>query len=258
MGRHADIDIRMKHNYEEPYKFRLTRRTPVAIRIDGRSFHTFTKNFQKPFDDIFRNSMKETMKYLCENIQGCVFGYTQSDEITLILVDYDTLEASAFFDYEIQKLASITASMATMRFNQSFSEDIENFRLSITDEKDEKLYNIYKDSLSKGGMFDSRCFNIPIEEVCNLIYSRQIDAIRNSIQQVGYSFFDAKRLDNKANKIIKSMLIIEKNIIWENYPIEYQRGSACIRTEKGWIVDTNMPILKGEAREYVERYIIFN
>ena len=77
-------------------------RCPVAIRIDGRAFHTFTKGFQKPFDEILMKSMPETMQYLCENIQGCVFGYTQSDEITLILVDYKNLTSTAWFDYDIQ------------------------------------------------------------------------------------------------------------------------------------------------------------
>ena len=37
-------------------------------------------------------AMIRTMEELCRNIQGCVFGYTQSDEITLILLDYQTLE----------------------------------------------------------------------------------------------------------------------------------------------------------------------
>lgn len=57
------------------------------------------------------------MRYLCENIQGCVFGYTQSDEITLILVDYKNLTSAAWFDYEVQKVCS----MATMVFNKIYA-----------------------------------------------------------------------------------------------------------------------------------------
>ena len=111
---HDDLGIRMKTFYEEIPKSKLMRRTPVAIRVDGRSFHTFTRGFNVPFDDVLIKTMQETMKYLCENIQGCVLGYTQSDEITLILVDYKKLTSAAFFDYEVQKICSITASMATM------------------------------------------------------------------------------------------------------------------------------------------------
>ena len=115
---HDDLGTRMKTYYEEIPKSKLMRRTPVAIRVDERSFHTFTRGFNVPFDDVLIKTMQETMKYLCENIQGCVLGYAQSDEITLILIDYKKLSSAAFFDYEVQKICSITASMATMAFNR--------------------------------------------------------------------------------------------------------------------------------------------
>ena len=117
-----NIGTRMKTFYEEIPKTKLMRRTPVAIRIDGKAFHTFTKGFIKPFDATFMTSMQTTMTHLCENIQGCVLGYTQSDEITLILVDYEHLNSSAWFDYDVQKLCSVSASMATMVFNKYFRE----------------------------------------------------------------------------------------------------------------------------------------
>ena len=120
----SDLGKRMKEFYEQVPKIRLVRRMPVMIRIDGKAFHTFTRGFQKPFDDVLIKSMQETMKYLCENIQGCVFGYTQSDEITLVLVDYKKLTSSAWFDYEVQKMCSISASMATMIFNKVFSNNV--------------------------------------------------------------------------------------------------------------------------------------
>ena len=106
-----ELGKRMKEYYESIPKTKLMRRTPVAIRIDGKAFHTFTCGFNKPFDKILMQSMQETMKYLCENIQGCVFGYTQSDEITLILTDYATIKTDAWFEYNVQKLTSITENM---------------------------------------------------------------------------------------------------------------------------------------------------
>lgn len=107
---HDDLGKRMKEFYEQVPKTRLVRRMPVAIRLDGKAFHTFTRGFQKPFDDVLIAAMQDTMQYLCENIQGCVLGYHQSDEITLILVDYKNLNSSAWFDYEVQKMCSIAAS----------------------------------------------------------------------------------------------------------------------------------------------------
>lgn len=127
---HDDLGCRMKTFYEQIPKTRLMRRCPVVIRCDGRSFHTFTKKFQKPFDEVLIKTMQETMKYLCENIQGCVLGYTQSDEITLILIDYKKITSSAFFDYEVQKICSITASMATMAFNKFLKENIDEYSLN--------------------------------------------------------------------------------------------------------------------------------
>ena len=124
MSAYTDLDVRMKEFYEFIPKTKLMRRTPVILRIDGKAFHSFTKSFKKPFDEILINSMQETMKYLCENIQGCVLGYTQSDEISLLLVDYKKLNSSAWFDYEVQKLCSVSASMATLAFNKALYENI--------------------------------------------------------------------------------------------------------------------------------------
>ena len=100
----------------------LTIRTPVIIRIDGKAFHTFTKGLISPYDEILAKTMEETMLYLCENIQNCVLGYRQSDEISLLLIDYKTFESQPWFDNNISKIVSITASMATAKFNESFKK----------------------------------------------------------------------------------------------------------------------------------------
>ncbi len=122
-----DLGVRMKTYYEQIPKMKLMRRCPVLIRIDGKAFHTFTRGFKKPFDEILIRTMQETTQYLCGNIQGCVLGYTQSDEITLVLVDYKKLTSSAWFDYEVQKMCSIAASMATMAFGKFFISNVKEF-----------------------------------------------------------------------------------------------------------------------------------
>ena len=272
---HDDLGLRMKNNYESIPKTRLMRRTPVAIRIDGKAFHTFTKGFEKPFDMILIKSMQQTMKYLCENIQGCVFGYCQSDEITLILVDYQTLTTDAWFDYEVQKICSISASMATMAFNKFFEANVKNYIQSIMPNILTSLAETYMKAVEKGAMFDARCFNIPKEEVTNLIYWRQLDATRNSIQMVGQANFSHKELQNKSCNMIQDMLHEQKGINWNDFPTVCKRGTACIKNkriigyvdgsgttiaelinpselETSWILDTEMPILKGEDRKYVD------
>ena len=256
----SDLATRMKTYYEEIPKTKLIRRTPVIIRLDGKAWHTWTRGFQKPFDDILIESMQETMKYLCENIQGCVFGYTQSDEISLVLVDYKNLNSSAWFDYEVQKMCSISASIATMYFNKIFNNKINEYsEWAYGDRSIEKAYLI---AAEKGAMFDARCFNLPKEEVTNYIYWRQLDATRNSIQMVGQTWFSHKELHGKSCNMIQNMLLMEKNINWNRLLTYKKRGSACKKNAIGqWFIDKNMPILKRteevDYRPYVDNLINF-
>ena len=276
---HDDLGVRMKTFYEQIPKTKLMRRCPVAIRIDGKAFHTFTRNFQKPFDEVLIKSMQGTMKYLCENIQGCVLGYTQSDEITLILVDYKKLTSSAFFDYEVQKLCSIAASMATMAFNKFFEKYVDEYRFSkwdgVSNYEDGTWGYIQTllNAVDKGAMFDARCFNIPKEEVTNLCYWRQDDASRNSIQMVGQANFSHKELHKKSRNDIQDMLMTQKGINWNDFPTYQKRGSCCVKKEienkstgyngevraieyrTEWVIDTEIPIFKGEGREYIDRLV---
>jgi tRNA(His) 5'-end guanylyltransferase len=290
---HDNLGMRMKTYYEQVPKTKLIRRMPAIIRCDGRSFHTLTRKFKRPFDEVLIKTMQETTKYLCENIQGCVLGYTQSDEISLILVDYQRLETSAWFDYEVQKMCSIAASMATMAFNKFFSNNVQDFGYdccydpandNLGDEtvpgreEDYKRYtDVYMKSLNKA-MFDARVFNIPKEEVTNCIYWRQLDASRNSIQMLGQAYFSHKELQNKSCNDIQDMLMTQKGINWNDLPTYQKRGSCVIRNsikvqtyedgtvnaelrnpnekESNWIIDKDIPIFKGEGREYIERLIM--
>ena len=276
---HDDLGTRMKTFYEQIPKTKLMRRCPVVIRIDGKAFHTFTRGFKRPFDEVLIQTMQETTKYLCENTQGCVLGYTQSDEISLVLVDYERFETAAWFDYEVQKICSISASMATMIFNKFFSNNVQDFLFDCCyDPKNDNIgdevvedrredydfaINVYMKAVEKGAMFDARCFNIPKEEVTNYIYWRQLDASRNSIQMVGQANFSHKELQNKSCNDIQDMLMTQKGINWNDYLTYQKRGSCCIkRTYKKdgvdrseWIIDKEIPIFKGEGREYIDRLI---
>ena len=256
-----ELGKRMKENYEQVPKYRLMRRTPVIIRIDGKAFHSFTKGFQRPFDEVLGTATTKTMEYLCNNIQGCIFGYKQSDEISLVLSDYKKLNSEAWFDYEVQKMCSIAASMATMAFNKFFYEAVEEWGYdSISDwsgngtnkpidEKLLKLADTYCKARKKGAMFDARVFNIPKEEVVNCIYWRQLDAARNSVQMVGQANFSHRELQGKSCNVIQEMLHEQRGINWNDYPTMWKRG-VCWTKEKG--LDYEMPMLKGEDRKYLE------
>ena len=277
-----DLGKRMKEYYEHVYRFGLTRRMPVVIRIDGKAFHTFTRGFQKPFDEVLVTTMQRTMKYLCENIQGCKLGYTQSDEITLILTDYDTLTTEAWFGYELQKMCSIAASMATMAFNKYFEEEVDNWgnrtfglwwyeggydpEVTPIPQEELDLAEIYQKAIEKGAMFDARVFNIPKEEVANLVYWRQLDAARNSIQMVGQANFSHSELQYKSCNMIQEMLMTEREINWNDFPTHLKRGSCCIKKKvpctdrlvgykTEWVIDTEIPMFRGEGREYIDELV---
>lgn len=274
----TSLGDRMKNNYENISRYYLTRRTPVIIRIDGKAFHTFTRGFKKPFDDILVKSMQETMKYLCENIQGCVLGYTQSDEISLVLTDYTELTTDAWFGNNLQKMCSVSASMATLAFNKAFNDNIVKYidgRLDadrgITDDLTEYT-KILINARNKGAMFDSRAFSIPKEEVCNYFIFRQQDATRNSIQSVGQANFSDKELHKKSTKDIQDMLMTQKGINWNDYAATLKRGSCCIKVDDSlteydevgnirgytqrskWVIDNEIPIFT-QDRNYVEKLI---
>lgn len=260
---------RMKNCYEDRAKTYLTRRTPVIIRLDGKAFHSFTKHLRKPYDAILHNTMHSTMKYLCENIQGCKFGYTQSDEITLVLVDYDKLETDAWFDYAVQKMCSISASMATMAFNKYFkfySDEFINSTSALQDfDTESKYLQTLYDCIEKGAMFDARCFNIPEEEVVNCLIWRQQDATRNAIQMLGQCFFSHKELQHKSCNDIQDMLFLQRGINFNDMPTEYKRGACCYRKEipcesnlcgykTVWVIDKEPPIFT-QDRAFVEKWV---
>ena len=214
---------RMK-NYESRFRYYLPRRAYTMIRLDGKAFHSYTKNLDKPFDLDFVEDMIATTKYLCENIQGCKMGYVQSDEISLVLTDFDDIATEAWFDGNIQKICSVSASMAAAKFN----------KLRLT---------------SILANFDSRVWSISDPwEVFNTILWRQQDATRNSIQMIARSLASHSECQNKNSSELQE-LIFSKGKNYNDYAIHLKRGTFVYKTENGWVVDKQMPILT-QDREY--------
>jgi tRNA(His) 5'-end guanylyltransferase len=119
ISEYNELSKRMKEYEAVPQEY-LMRRVPVVVRVDIRSGKSFTKGFRKPYDEVFRRAMARTMEHVAKEIQGCIFAYTQSDEISFVLSDYKRLNSAAWFDYNVQKVASLSASEATFAFNKYF------------------------------------------------------------------------------------------------------------------------------------------
>lgn len=272
MSNKDSLGDRMK-GYENISRIYLTRRCPVIIRIDGKAFHSFTRGFKRPFDDILIKSMQETAKYLCENIQGCKLAYTQSDEISLLLVDYEKITSQAWFENNLQKIVSIAASMATLKFNRIFRYNASVY--SLQDNVENGYLQKLVWAVDKGAMFDARAFILPKEEVCNYFIWRQQDATRNSIQMVAQSEFSHKELQGKNCNQLQDMLHEQKDINWNDFCAVYKRGSCIVKenyaislpvggmTEDGeedtvwrsrWVIDEDIPIFT-QDREYIEKLI---
>lgn len=237
------LGTRMKE-YEFVPRNYLLRRTPVIIRIDGKAFHTFTRGLNRPFDKTFQKCMVETVKYLCANVQNCVLGYTQSDEITLVLLDDFKLNTSPYFDNQVEKICSITASMATLAFNQAIYNELESGFV-----EGDPSYDVWKQKLFKA-QFDSRCFNVPNRtEVYNCLVWRQQDAIKNSITMLALSHFSNKQLHKKNGKE-KITMLEEIGVRWNELDnidkqgiiikkVYYDKNGA-LRSK--WEEDVNTPV----------------
>lgn len=230
---------RMKEFYEDRTRIKLPRRTFTIIRIDGKAFHTYTKGLQRPFDDGLIEDMNATTAYLCKNIQGAKFGYVQSDEISLVLTDFDELGTHAWFDNNLQKMVSVAASMATSEFNKlRLMRHMKNSMIFLEPEHIEKF---------KMAEFDARAFQIPfIDEVENYFIWRQQDAVRNSISSVVQSLYSTKELHGAKTDQMQEM-IFQKGINWNDYDFRKKRGAVIAKVEVPVLVKTKEFVNDGET-----------
>lgn len=224
---------RMK-NLEFCYRFMIPKKSYVCIRLDGKSFHTFTKGLDRPFDKGLMDDMDSTTKYLCENISGCKIGYTQSDEITLILSDKDSIETEPWFGNNLQKLCSVAASMCTAKFNQLRRDRWYTYgTLELNPEPySEHKSLVYKRQVETLAFFDARVFVLPNEaDVYSVLQWRSNDASRNSVSSVAQSLYSHKELHGKSNSDMQEM-IFQKGINWNDYSYREKRGGTFAKVEK--------------------------
>lgn len=201
---------RIKSNYEDRQRFYLTRRTPVIMRLDGKAFHTVTKKAEKPYDVTIINAMQATALKLLQEIQGAKCAYIQSDEISILITDFDTLQTEAWFDYNLNKMVSISSAIASVEFSKLFGKSI---------------------------YFDSRVFNIPKEEVTNYFRWRYLDWVRNSIQMLAQSLYSQKQLHGKNTSILQDMCM-DKGINWSKLDPIYKNGTFYL--DKLLVTDFNL------------------
>lgn len=270
------LDDRMKNAYENRYRMYLPDRIPVIIRLDGKAFHSFTRGLKKPFDALFIKTMQDTMEYLCSNIQGCKFGYVESDEISLCLWNWSRNESDAWFGNNLQKMVSISASMAGVAFNRYWNKNVAEYlsayESDVTEEEDKYRTIIKNKAEMLMPVFDSRAFIIPAEEVHNYFVWRQNDCMRNSIQGLAQSLYSEREINRINTSKLQNKMFSEKGVNWNDYSVVERRGTCIYKVptkviglngevviRNKWTLDTNMPILsKPESREFVTSKVFKN
>lgn len=196
--------------YEAAYNHKFTKRTPLIIRVDGKAFHTFTKNCNKPFDQDLINAMAYAAEMTAKEMQGFKLAYVQSDECTFLLTDYDDIRTMGWFDYELNKIVSITASAFTAWFNLYGSAHF-----------DERFQAV-------PAMFDARAFNVPRDDWQNVFIWRQQDWARNSLQMLSRAHYSHKELEGK-NTSDMHELLHEKGINWAELSGQLKNGTFILR-----------------------------
>jgi tRNA(His) guanylyltransferase len=248
----SDFGDRMK-GYESSFRAKLPQRLPVIVRYDGKSFHSYTKGCESPFDQKLIDALNETAIYVCKNVQNCKIAYLQSDETSLLLCNDAQPNTESYFDNNIQKIVSVIASMAS------------SYLTSISS----KVFG-----QTKLAHFDARTFILPKEEVNNYFLWRQQDSSRNSIQMVARAHFSHKQCNDKTCNELQEMLFQEKGINWNNLPTDQKRGRCIIKRKitkptlnpktnetvmaerNEWVVDNEIPIFH-QDRHYIDQYLVY-
>lgn len=232
------IGDRIKSQYENRSRFLLPRRSYTIIRVDGKAFHTYTAGLQRPFDDRFMSDMNKTAEFMCKEITGAKMAFVQSDEINILLTDFETIKTQAWFDGNIQKICSVSASLATAGFNYC---------------------RTCKPSAMKNELafFDSRVFQIPDRtEVENYFIWRQQDATTNSISAVAQSVCSNVELLGKSSNEQQDMIFKKSGKNWNDLADNYKRGRLIIK-ENQWKT-VYCPIFSSElGRDLMKQLIPF-
>jgi tRNA(His) guanylyltransferase len=202
--------------YEAAYNHRLTPRMPVIIRVDGRAFHTYTRGLARPFDGDLMTIMEYAALGTAAEMQGFKLAYAQSDEVTFLLTDFDQIDTQGWFGYELNKVVSLSASIFTAYFNH-----LATTPCMFKAVRCETMVN-------RLGTFDSRAFNVPIDDVPNVFVWRQRDWERNSLQMLARAHFSHTQLHNKGRQEIHDMLH-GINVNWANLEPREKNGTFILR-----------------------------
>lgn len=215
--------------YESVSRNSLMRKTPVIIRIDGKCFSSFCKRFEKPYDEVLHFILNNVMKHLCGKIQCVKYSQRHSDEMSFLLTDYDSVNTDPYFEYNVQKITSVVAGMATAEF----CKQLVTYSFIPNDwGEDGDPISFNKRILQYDEdwpVFDCRCFNVPEDDIPNYFFWRLMDCVRGSINMLAQSKFSHKELQGISNNQMQEMLFQKCGINWNNLPQYQKTGYICVK-----------------------------
>jgi tRNA(His) 5'-end guanylyltransferase len=224
-----DLGQRMKRDYEDALRIFLPRRTFVVVRIDGRAFHQFTRSLERPYDRGLADALDHAALALCQEMIGCRFAYGQSDEYSFLLTDFEREDSALWFDGNVQKIVSVSASIFTGAFNRAFDT-------------------------KRIATFDSRVMVIAQRaEVARYFLWRQLDASANSLNMLASAHFPHAELVNRSTSE-KHEMLHAKGLNWAKEAPDFKRGRMVKRGVEGWQIDREIPIFNRET-EYLDALI---
>lgn len=228
-----ELGTRMKDQYENRTRYFLPRRTFTILRLDGKAFHTYTRGLEKPFDTGLFEDIDNAIIAMLPELQGAVFAYTQSDEISILLTDFATPQTDAWFDGNLQKMTSVAASIMTAEFNKTRMIGWmrgQRYSMHNADGSLNRNRITGADELPIA-YFDCRAFTIPDRtEVMNYFRWRQQDCVRNSVSMVAQSKFSHTELHGKSQAAMHEMLQ-QKGVNWATDYTDGEKNGRVIMKE---------------------------
>lgn len=224
-----DLGRRIKHDYEDALRISVPRRSYVIVRVDGRAFHRFTSGLERPYSQELAAALDAAAVHLCGEMIGCRFAYGQSDEYSFLLTDFEGDAAPLWFDGNIQKIVSVSASVFTAVFNRSFEAP-------------------------RPAAFDSRLLVISRQmEVEKYFLWRQLDASENSLNMLASAHYSHAQLLGKTNAE-KHEMLHAKSMNWAKQPADFKRGRVVRPSASGWEIDREVPVFSRD-RAYLRALI---
>jgi tRNA(His) guanylyltransferase len=217
-----ELGARMKEFYEDALRIVLPRCTYVVVRIDGRAFHSFTRELERPYCRPLADALDHAAQALCKEMIGCRFAYGQSDEYSFLLTDLESEDAHLWFDGNVQKIVSVAASVFTGAFNRCFTSTL-------------------------FASFDARVMVIPQRsEVEKYFLWRQLDASANSLNMLASAHYSHTELLRKTTAE-KHEMLHSKGLNWAKEPADFKRGRVVRKAQSGWLLDLEIPIFNRET-----------